>query len=126
MRPTQALGKWVSTFILFFALWTPACKAQPLGILLLFSYEPIYPTAQLLSQYLNQALQQEIDQPFQLHIEYLDADLGTSEQYLADYRQLLHTKQQQNSHYDIVIAVGNSALSFAANENQEQIGRAHV
>lgn len=119
MHPTQALGKWVSTFILLFTLWTPACKAQPLGILLLFSYEPIYPTAQLLTQYLNQALQQEIDQPFQLYIEYLDADIGTSEQYLADYRQLLHTKQQQNSHYDIVIAVGNSALSFAANENQE-------
>src|SRR5690554_8120931 len=88
MRPTQPLGKWVSTLILLFTLWAPACKAQPLGILLLFSYEPIYPTAQLLTQYLNQALQQEIDQPFQLYIEYLDADLGTSEQYRSEERRV--------------------------------------
>ncbi len=117
MRSTLPIRKWVSTFTLFFILWAPASNAQqPVSILLLFSYEPIYPAAQLLTQYLNQALQEEIDRPFQLHIEYLDADLGASDQYLTDYRQLLLTKQQQNAHYDIVIAAGNSALRFAAEE----------
>lgn len=116
MRVYPPTKKWINLFIVLVTLWAPVSQAQPASVLLLFSYEPIYPGAQLLTQYLNSALQNEIKQPFQLHIEYLDADLGTSEQYLKDYRQLLLSKQQQNVRYDIVIAVGNAALNFATQE----------
>src|SRR5690554_2797287 len=120
MRSAESIKKRVSTFILFIILSAPVANAQqPIGILLLFSYEPVYPAAQLLTEHLNQSLQEEIDTPFQLHIEYLDADLGASDQYLNDYRQLLLTKQQQNADYDVVIAAGNSALEFAARERKK-------
>lgn len=109
---------WVKVLLLLCTFWAPASQADPLEALLLLSYEPVYPTAQFITEYyVNDALNEEIDQPIQLNVEYLDTDLGFSQEYLADYRALLETKQQ-DEHYDVVIVVGDSALNLAANSQQ--------
>lgn len=89
---------------------------KPTGILLLLSYEPLYPAAHTIIETINNSLTLKGDRAYQLHVEYLDADLGASKHYLNSFAQLLESKQKYGVHYDVIIAVGNSALRLVGNE----------
>lgn len=114
-RSTAWLAVWL------FCLAVPSLAQQPPatpGVLLLLSYEPLYPAAQLLIGHLGDAFSQHPGQPVNLQVEFMSADLGTPPRYRQDYATLLRQKQQDGARYDVVIAVGDSALQLVADERQ--------
>ncbi len=115
---------WLAVLLLSWSSWLPAdtttAPAPPktASILLLLAYEPLHPAAQSLVQALSGQLRQQVKQPLQLHVEYMDSDLLNSSTYLQQFGNLLHSKQQQGERYDLAIVAGNSALQLAAQEQQ--------
>lgn len=105
------------SFILCGCFCAPV-QAQGQRVLLLLSYEPLYPTATPLIQYTQQALRAEFAEPVELSVEYMAADLGASPAYLQTYAQLLAEKQQSKP-YNAVIAIGDMALAFAVQHQHD-------
>lgn len=107
----------------------PSAHAQGQGqgqrVLLLLSYEPLYPTAQAIIQNTTQALRQQWASDFELNVEYLDADVGASPAYLEQYAQLLKLKQQRRA-FDAVLVAGDAALSFAAQHQEKLFTKAPI
>lgn len=115
---------WLAVLLLSWSSWLPAdtttapAPQKVVSILLLLAYEPLYPAAAPLVQELSVQLRQQIAQPLQLHVEYMDSDLRHNSAYLQQFGNLLLSKQQQGERYDLAIVAGNSALQLAALEQQ--------
>ncbi|WP_430460584.1 EAL domain-containing protein [Thalassolituus sp. LLYu03] len=82
-------------------------------VLLLLSYDPLYPMASDIVRTLRNALSQPVQQPLQFHVEFMDAEFNQGADYLEAYRHLLRTKHDNGERYDLVITAGEAALKLA-------------
>ncbi|MCD8522429.1 MAG: EAL domain-containing protein [Saccharospirillaceae bacterium] len=95
-------------------------------VLLLLSYEPLFPVAERIVTGVQQTLNNHAQQPITLHVEFMDSDLRATPAYLKAYAQLLRAKQQQGERYDLVIVAGDGALKLIAAEGRDVLGQAPV
>lgn len=88
-------------------------------VLLLLSYEPMFPIAQQIVRAVGDGFSSAHPDPVTLHVEYMDADFSGSQDYLRSYRQLLQDKEQINGeHFDLVMTAGDAALQLMAEEGR--------
>ncbi|TVV44842.1 EAL domain-containing protein [Thalassolituus sp. C2-1] len=95
-------------------------------VLLLLSYEPLFPAADNIVNTVQHALNRNPQHDITLHVEFMDSDLQATEEYFHAYAQLLRAKQQQGERYDLVIVAGDGALKLVAAEGREVVGQAPV
>ena len=88
---------------------------RPAQVLLLLSYEPTYPAAQIVVHTIRDNFAQKAPDGVRLHVEFMDADFSSTPEYLAAFRDLMAKKHAADGlTYDVVIAAGQQALSLVA------------
>jgi len=112
----------LTTVLFCLSVMQQAASAAPLStradVLLLLSYEPAYPAAQTIVHTVRDAF--AANAGVNLHVEFMDADFYSTEEYMQAYRHLLAIKHEVSGNsYDAVIAAGNNALRLMADSQQE-------
>ncbi len=85
-------------------------------ILLLLSFDPLYPFASDVVNTLRNGLSQPLDMSLQVHAEFMDAEFHRSPEYIDAYRRMLSAKMENGERYDLIIAAGDAALTLVAGE----------
>lgn len=115
-KVARLFGQWL--FISILLLPSALMAKETSNVLLLSSYEPLYPYAKILIDQVSQALEREQRTGLvQLHAEYLDADLTPLKANLEARAQLLQ-QQHQRRPYDVIVAIGEPALEFAVAQQE--------
>ncbi|PHS65421.1 MAG: hypothetical protein COB09_06580 [Thalassobium sp.] len=98
----------------------------PAQVLLLLSYEPLFPAADRIVTTVQRELSNNPQRDITLHVEFMDSDLQATPEYLKAYAQLLQAKQQQGERYDLVMVAGDGALKLVVAEGRKVLGQAPV
>ncbi len=101
-------------------------SARTAQVLLLLSYEPVFPAADNIVSTMRRELNNNPHNDITLHVEYMDSDLQAGDAYLHAYAQLLRAKQQQGERYDLVVAAGDGALKLLVTAGREVLGQVPV
>ncbi|ASP37745.1 hypothetical protein CHH28_03225 [Bacterioplanes sanyensis] len=103
----------IKAIILAATLWlltAPAkVQAEPAQVLLLLSYDPMFPTSHLIVDTVRHTLESESQQPLQLHVEFLYSKHNNNAEYLAKALELLKMRRPL-AHYDLIITADDNAL----------------
>lgn len=105
---------------LFLLLMSSASSADNKAkVLMLVAYEPLFPAAHEFVTKVDQALSHKLGaEKVHLQVAYLGLDLGPDKTSIELQTQLLKL-QYQRYQYDIILAVGDAALSFVASQRQQ-------
>lgn len=96
---------WLALFITSMLHAEPA----PKRVLLLMSYDPLFPTSHLIVDSLRDTLERESPQPIELQVEYLYSKHNNNAEYLQKALSLLQLRRPLSS-YDLIISSDDNAL----------------
>ncbi|GGY50649.1 hypothetical protein GCM10011297_24400 [Bacterioplanes sanyensis] len=113
-----------STLFLAATLWllvTMSVHAQPepQRVLLLLSYDPLFPTSHLIIDTVRQTLEQESKRPLQLYVEFLYSKHNNQPAYLKQALELLRQRRSLST-YDLIMTVDDNALRLVHDHARTQ------